>query len=128
MTDEVLVADECVRNLMLRVVVAVVVLTCVFESVSNGWAAMRLGSIGRMKLVSPGAGWVRGDDQKLYWTDTGGAKWEEITPPLAREGQTERLRLGEIFFLDTRTGWALLIGGDRAGFPPELGERLVAQR
>jgi len=69
-------------------------------------------AVSAMKLIGPDVGWVVaygsfGDH--LYWTTTGGAQWNEITPtPAARPLP----HIAAVFFLDSKTGWALLATGD----------------
>jgi len=74
--------------------------------------SMRL-QVTSMKLLAPGIGWAVTDfGRKLYWTTNDGEKWDDITPPNVR---SEDLRVAQVFFLDTHTGWALL-----SSFKPEL--------
>ncbi len=61
-------------------------------------------SIRGFGLAAPGAGWLLFGD-KLYWTDTDGADWREITPP----------QTGDILavdFVDPDTGWTLFSSAD----------------
>jgi len=59
-----------------------------------GWG----GTVTEMKLIAPGVGWTeRGGS--YYWTTDNGANWRDITPPGAG---------GDLFFLDTQHGWALI--------------------
>jgi photosystem II stability/assembly factor-like uncharacterized protein len=53
-------------------------------------------------LLSPTVGWLR-LGQRLYWADTGGLEWLEVTP--ANRG---RFDLQAVWFADTRTGWLAL--------------------
>jgi len=59
-----------------------------------------------MQLLAPNVGWATNGPQ-LLWTSSGGAEWEDITPP-GPKGAV----VGGIFFLDTRRGWVLLKHGE----------------
>lgn len=72
---------------------------CLLSAVSS-FAA---GQIVDMKLLTADAGWASTNDQ-LFWTTDGGAQWKDITP------QTKNKRsIDSVFFLDTSTGWVLLV-------------------
>jgi photosystem II stability/assembly factor-like uncharacterized protein len=62
-------------------------------------------------LLSPHEGWIL-LDQRLYWTDTGGADWTDVTPSYLRNQI-----IAEVTFLDAQHGRLVLIGVDDAGFP-----------
>jgi hypothetical protein len=68
-------------------------------------AAVRAQPIGSMKLLAPNVGWALSTG-RLMWTSSAGAKWENITPPAAKDDL-----ISAIFFLDTSRGWVLLKRG-----------------
>ncbi|MGA3162337.1 MAG: glycoside hydrolase domain-containing protein [Terracidiphilus sp.] len=61
-----------------------------------------------MKLISPGSGWALAG-HRLYWTPDNGQSWDDITP-----GDNQQ-HVSKAFFIDTKTGWAILPGNDGAG-------------
>jgi len=77
-----------------------------FPQGGEGSRPSRTGSVSSMKLLAPNVGWAL-STPRLLWTDSGGASWEDITPPVPKNG-----RIGTVFFLDTRSGWALLAHGE----------------
>ncbi len=62
---------------------------------------------GSMKLLAPGVGWTA-TSHGLFWTEDEGGHWKEITPPGGKNGA-----IADVFFLDTRSGWALLRAGSK---------------
>jgi photosystem II stability/assembly factor-like uncharacterized protein len=52
-----------------------------------------------MQLLAPNQGWLW-LEQQLFWTETGGTSWSDITPPGAAA-------LAGVFFLDARRGWVI---------------------
>jgi hypothetical protein len=64
-----------------------------------------------MKLLAPGVGWALVTGRRLYRTDNAGTDWRDITPsPRGSNGAT----IEDVFFLDTRRGWVLLLTGFRS--------------
>lgn len=61
-----------------------------------------------MQLLSPGQGWLW-LDQQLFWTETGGTTWSQITPP-------DAATLDSIFFLDTAHAWVVSTHDNDAQF------------
>lgn len=59
-----------------------------------------------MKLVSGQSGWLLAGG-RLFWTDSLGAQWAEITPALPPSAS-----LDGVFFLPNGSGWALLAPPD----------------
>lgn len=59
------------------------------------------GSVEDMKLISPGSGWALAAG-RLFWTSDNGQNWDEITP-----GNNQQ-PVSKVFFLDAKTGWAIL--------------------
>jgi photosystem II stability/assembly factor-like uncharacterized protein len=72
-------------------------------------------AVQRAQLVSPGIGWavlvepsdhpVDYDDcahQHLYWTESNGKTWREITPP-----RMPTRSIGQVYFLDRSHGWII---------------------
>ena len=55
-----------------------------------------------MKLMTPTSGWILAE-QKIFWSDTAGQSWKEITPPL-----TGTQALDSAYFADADHGWAVL--------------------
>lgn len=75
------------------------------------WAQMAQGTnaaITEMKLVAPGSGWALAGD-RLFWTSDNGQNWDDITPANTQQG------VSKAFFLDAKTGWAILLGSDAEG-------------
>jgi photosystem II stability/assembly factor-like uncharacterized protein len=62
----------------------------------------------KMAFVSPGQGWIW-LNQRLFWTNTSGDTWLDITPP----GVTG---IEDIFFLDASRGWLVSRTDDPARF------------
>jgi hypothetical protein len=60
-----------------------------------------------MKLISSGSGWALAG-HRLYWTSDNGQSWDDITP-----GDKQQ-PVSKAFFIDTKTGWAILSGDDGA--------------
>jgi hypothetical protein len=60
-----------------------------------------------MKLLTAEIGWAATND-RLFWTANGGSEWRDITPNTASKGV-----ISSVFFLDTSTGWALFVHGDK---------------
>ena len=63
-------------------------------------------TITSIQRVGPQTGWAA-NEQTLYWTQAGGATWQDITPPKAA---TERIVA--VTFLDTANGFVLLASSD----------------
>src|SRR3989442_11814921 len=63
----------------------------------------------RMQLLTPNVGWVLGGDT-LFWTTDNGDHWTNITPPASVPVE----RIGDVFFLDSTTGWVVLSRWDQA--------------
>jgi len=61
-----------------------------------------------MKLIAPGSGWAL-DGDRLFWTSDNGQNWDDITPVNTQQG------VSKAFFLDVKTGWAILSGSDGKG-------------
>jgi len=59
-----------------------------------------------MQLLAANVGWATNGPQ-LLWTSSGGAEWEDITPPAATGAV-----ISGIFFLDTSRGWVLFEHGE----------------
>ncbi|MBI3478497.1 MAG: hypothetical protein HY010_22445 [Acidobacteria bacterium] len=64
-------------------------------------------AVSAMKLLTPTTGWVQSNLYHLYWTTDEGAHWKEITPP-----KSPQEFLTGVFFLDSSSGWAVLVHGD----------------
>jgi len=60
-----------------------------------------------MRMVSAGSGWALAG-HRLFWTLDNGQNWDDITP-----GNGLR-PVSKVFFLDAKTGWAVLPGSDGA--------------
>jgi photosystem II stability/assembly factor-like uncharacterized protein len=59
-------------------------------------------AVGAIKLIAPGVGWAEATTTRgLLWTENGGAKWRDITPPHLAGDEV----LDSIFFLDRSRGW-----------------------
>jgi hypothetical protein len=74
------------------------------------WAQTAKGTnaaITDMKLVAPGSGWALATD-RLFWTSDNGQNWDDITPA------NTQLGISKAFFLDAKTGWAILPRSDGA--------------
>src|SRR3569832_1702943 len=63
-------------------------------------------TITSIQRVGSQTGWAA-SEQTLYWTQAGGASWQDITPPKAA---TERI--AAVTFLDTANGIVLLASTD----------------
>ena len=61
------------------------------------------------QLVAPGSGWTM-LGQQLFWTDTGGAQWREITPPNLGAGSMRAAS-----FADAAHGWLVSTTPDTGG-------------
>jgi len=61
-----------------------------------------------MKLVAAGSGWALAGN-RLLWTSNNGQNWDDITPANTQQG------VSKAFFLDAKTGWAILPGSDGEG-------------
>ncbi len=59
------------------------------------------GDLLAFQLVTPGAGWALVGD-RLYWTDSGGAQWRDITPPTLGASAVRAAS-----FADPRHGWVV---------------------
>ncbi|HUO05093.1 MAG TPA: choice-of-anchor X domain-containing protein [Candidatus Binataceae bacterium] len=64
-----------------------------------------------MKLFAPNVGWAlvseaEGAPHHLMWTNDGGATWSDITP---HSRKYSSLDIADVFFLDTKRGWVLLL-------------------
>ncbi len=61
------------------------------------------------KLLSSGTGWISTGNRLLFTTDNG-AHWKDISPPVPTPSNPNENRFGDVFFLDTQTGWAISTG------------------
>jgi photosystem II stability/assembly factor-like uncharacterized protein len=64
-----------------------------------------------MQLLTSDIGWTLVGG-KLYWTESGGDEWKDISPPGSDKGGTGLS--SSVFFLDSKRGWVLLWDGSRA--------------
>lgn len=66
-----------------------------------------------IQRLGPQTGWAA-NEQTLYWTETGGARWEDITPQ-----KESAERIAAVTFTDTSNGFVLLASDDpnRHGSP-----------
>ena len=70
------------------------------------------------KLISPRVGWVEASSvssdgapvspEHLFWTTDNGVTWRDITPP-----NSQQQRISDVFFYDSRHGWAMVSPPDR---------------
>ncbi len=74
-------------------------------------AAPALAGIDAFSPVSANAGWLL-SGQHLYWTQSAGQSWADITPP-----DLAGLAIQAVTFLDVNTGWAVLAGAGADGEP-----------
>ncbi len=81
----------------------VVALVLSLAAVSRDATALAAGpaNVQEAHLVSAREGWLLAE-QRLYWTQDGGASWKTITP------NEEGFAIRAVSFLDTRTGWVVL--------------------
>jgi photosystem II stability/assembly factor-like uncharacterized protein len=85
--------------------------TLAAENTSNNAATISNNvSVTSFNLLDSNTGWVLAEG-KLFWTTSNGAKWGEITPPLAKK---DKRYLVSSFFVDTKTGWVVSAGSDPA--------------
>lgn len=61
------------------------------------------------KLLTSDTGWVSTGNRLLLTTDNG-AHWKDISPPVPAPSNPNESRFGEVFFLDTQTGWVISAG------------------
>lgn len=92
-------------------------------SVSSACATPAASSSGRdieaMQLLTDASGWVLAD-QRLMWTDDGGATWRDITPPDLKPSDA-KFGAGELgYFLDASNGWVLATRPHDSRTPSDL--------
>jgi photosystem II stability/assembly factor-like uncharacterized protein len=68
------------------------------------------------KRLNSTAGWVSTGSQLLLTTDNG-THWKDISPPVPAPSNPNENRFGDVFFLDTLTGWAISGGDLQEGGP-----------
>src|ERR1039458_3557060 len=72
-------------------------------------SAQDSGPLKSIQLLTNQAGWAA-TQSHVMWTTDAGVHWRDITP---NTGTKEAVV--DVFFLDTSTGWALLVHEDESG-------------
>ena len=72
------------------------------NAVSNAAVNSEIPPVRDMKLITPTSGWILAG-RKIFWTDTAGQSWKEITPSL-----TSTQALDSAYFFDADHGWAVV--------------------